>query len=195
MFEYINGILSELNPAYAVIEAGGVGYKLEITLQTYTSVQRNLNSVVKLYTEPIIKEDSHQLYGFAAKPERELFRALISVSGVGANTARMILSSLSPGEIQNAILNDDVSLLKSVKGIGLKTAQRLVLELKDKLSKLDLQVGDISGVRSPIKDDALFALESLGFVRKAILKTVDKIVLQNPDISVEDVIKRALKEL
>ncbi len=195
MFEYINGILSELNPAYAVIEAGGVGYKLEITLQTYTSVQRNLNSVVKLYTEPIIKEDSHQLYGFAAKPERELFRALISVSGVGANTARMILSSLSPGEIQNAILNDDVSLLKSVKGIGLKTAQRLVLELKDKLSKLDLQVGDISGVRSPIKDDALFALESLGFVRKAILKTVDKIVLQNPDISVEEVIKRALKEL
>lgn len=193
MFEYIKGTLAEINPAYTVIESGGIGYFIHISLNTYSALSGKESSI--LYLHQIVREDLNALYGFIDKNEREIFRLLISVSGIGANTARMMLSSLNPAELRIAILENDVNKLKSVKGIGLKTAQRVIIELKDKLGKTGTSDEIFSQPDNTLKDEALSALIMLGFPKKAVEKAIDKIVKSEPGISVEDLVKKALKIL
>lgn len=194
MITHIEGKLVEKTPAYAVIDCGGVGYFLNISLHTYSKLGENGNC--HLYTHLAVREDAHVLYGFVEKEERNLFRHLISVSGVGPNTARMVLSALPPVELTNAIINGNISLLKSIKGIGPKTAQRIVIDLKDRLEK----GGNVSSVSfmqdNKVREEALTALTMLGFARNAIEKVVDNILKKVPKgMKVEDLIKQALKEL
>ena len=186
--------LVEKNPTTVVIDCNGVGYFVNISLNTYAALPEG--EAIKLYTYLQIKEDAHTLYGFLTKAEREVFVLLISVSGVGAGTARTMLSSLTAAQVRNAIVNGEVATIQSVKGIGAKTAQRVVLDLKDKMLKLqDFADASISAV-STHKEEALAALEVLGFVRKQAEKVVDKIVQAASDsLSVEDIIKQALKSL
>ena len=194
MFEYIHGKIAGLTPANAVIEAGSVGYFIHISLNTYSLV--NGKEQTKLYLHQVVREDAHLLYGFAELAERELFRLLISVNGIGSSTALMMLSSLTPEEIRSAILEENVNLLKSVKGIGAKTAQRVIIDLKDKLGKVP--VSDqilISPQNNTIRDEALSALVMLGFARKNIEKEIDQILKANSNLTVEQVIKMALKSL
>lgn len=193
MITHINGKLVELNPAYAVVECNGVGYMLNISLNTYSKLGES--ELCKLFTHLAIKEDSHTLYGFYDSLERKIFRMLISVSGVGASTARVILSSMQSAEIRDAIVNEDVALIKSVKGIGIKTAQRIILDLKDKMLKAfdDIEITSKSGNRN--REEALSALEVLGFPMKAVHKLIDKLVEKDPLIVVEDLVKQALKQL
>lgn len=194
MITQLQGKLVEKNPTNVVIDCNGVGYFVNISLNTYTALPEG--EAIKLYTYLQIKEDAHTLYGFLTKTEREVFVLLISVSGVGAGTARTMLSSLTAAQVRNAIVNSEVATIQSVKGIGAKTAQRVVLDLKDKMLKLqDFADAPISAV-STHKEEALAALEVLGFVRKQAEKVVDKIVQAAPDsLSVEDIIKQALKSL
>lgn len=194
MITQLQGKLVEKNPTNVVIDCHGVGYFVNISLNTYAALPEG--EAIKLYTYLQIKEDAHTLYGFLTKAEREVFILLISVSGVGAGTARTMLSSLTAAQVRNAIVNDEVATIQSVKGIGAKTAQRVVLDLKDKMLKLqDFADAPISAV-SIHKEEALAALEVLGFVRKQAEKVVDKIVQAAPDsLSVEDIIKQALKSL
>jgi len=194
MITQLQGKLVEKNPTNVVIDCNGVGYFVNISLNTYAALPEG--EVIKLYTYLQIKEDTHTLYGFLTKAEREVFVLLISVSGVGAGTARTMLSSLTAAQVRNAIVNGEVATIQSVKGIGAKTAQRVVLDLKDKMLKLqDFADAPISAV-STHKEEALAALEVLGFVRKQAEKVVDKIVQAAPDsLSVEDIIKQALKSL
>ena len=194
MITQLQGKLVEKNPTNVVIDCNGVGYFVNISLNTYAALPEG--EAIKLYTYLQIKEDAHTLYGFLTKAEREVFVLLISVSGVGAGTARTMLSSLTAAQVRNAIVNDEVATIQSVKGIGAKTAQRVVLDLKDKMLKLqDFADAPISGV-STHKEEALAALEVLGFVRKQAEKVVDKIVQAAPEaLSVEDIIKQALKSL
>lgn len=194
MITQLQGKLVEKNPTNVVIDCNGVGYFINISLNTYAALPEG--EAIKLYTYLQIKEDAHTLYGFLTKAEREVFVLLISVSGVGAGTARTMLSSLTAAQVRNAIVNDEVATIQSVKGIGAKTAQRVVLDLKDKMLKLqDFADAPISAV-STHKEEALAALEVLGFVRKQAEKVVDKIVQAAPDsLSVEDIIKQALKSL
>lgn len=194
MITQLQGKLVEKNPTNVVIDCNGVGYFVNISLNTYAALPEG--EAIKLYTYLQIKEDAHTLYGFLTKAEREVFILLISVSGVGAGTARTMLSSLTAAQVCNAIVNGEVATIQSVKGIGAKTAQRVVLDLKDKMLKLqDFADAPISGV-STHKEEALAALEVLGFVRKQAEKVVDKIVQAAPDsLSVEDIIKQALKSL
>ena len=191
MITQLQGKLVEKNPTNVVIDCHGVGYFVNISLNTYAALPEG--EAIKLYTYLQIKEDAHILYGFLTKAEREVF---ISVSGVGAGTARTMLSSLTAAQVRNAIVNGEVAIIQSVKGIGAKTAQRVVLDLKDKMLKLqDFADAPISGV-STHKEEALAALEVLGFVRKQAEKVVDKIVQAAPEsLSVEDIIKQALKSL
>ena len=193
MISHINGKLVELNPAYAIIECNGVGYLLNISLNTYSNLGESESC--KLYTHLSVKEDSHTLYGFYEKLERKIFRMLISVSGVGASTARVILSSMQSAEIRDAIVSEDVALMKSVKGIGIKTAQRIILDLKDKMLKAfdDIEITIKSGNRN--REEALSALEVLGFPMKAVHKLIDKLLEKDPQIEVEDLVKQALKQL
>lgn len=193
MITHINGKLVELNPAYAVVECNGVGYMLNISLNTYSKL--GASESCKLFTHLAVKEDSHTLYGFYDQLERKIFRMLISVSGVGASTARVILSSMQSGEIRDAIVNEDVALIKSVKGIGIKTAQRIILDLKDKMLKAfdDIEITMKSGNRN--REEALSALEVLGFPTKAVHKLIDKLLGKDPDLVVEDLVKQALKQL
>ena len=195
MYDYIKGQLVETNPTQAVVEAGGIGYRLEISLQTFTDIQ-NLKDV-KLYIYYHVKEDVAMWYGFASKEEREMFMLLINVNGVGPNTARMILSSLSTEELRNAIISDDVRKIKGVKGIGLKTAQRLIIDLKDKVLKgadtTTLPLGPAA--KNPTAEEALGALMMLGFNKQASEKAVGDILREKPDCSVEQLIKLALKKL
>jgi Holliday junction DNA helicase RuvA len=205
MIDYIKGALTELQPAQAVVEASGVGYALSISLNTYTAIQGKEN--VKLYVHEAIvtggRDDSWTLYGFATKQERELYRMLISVSGVGANTARMILSSLTPAELCNVIANGDEKMLKSVKGIGLRTAQRIIVDLKDKIMASgiadELHVSAAAGsaptVDAAIKDEAVSALTMLGFSPAPSAKIVVKIMSEQPELPVEQVVKLALKQI
>ncbi len=194
MFEYIHGKIAGLTPANAVIEAGSVGYFIHISLNTYSLV--NGKEQTKLYLHQVVREDAHLLYGFAELAERELFRLLISVNGIGSNTALMMLSSLNPEEIRSAILEENVNLLKSVKGIGAKTAQRVIIDLKDKLGKVPASDQIlISPQNNTIRDEALSALVMLGFARKNIEKEIDKILKANSNLTVEQVIKMALKSL
>lgn len=193
MIEFISGRLIEKNPAYAVIDCNGVGYYLNISLHTFS--QLPADEACKLYAHVAIREDAHTLYGFADQFERQLFRLLISVSGVGASTARVILSSLNPIEVQEAIANADVNLLKSIKGIGAKSAQRIIVDLKDKIAKAENEV-DISFQSSnTTKDEALSALDVLGFNKNAAEKVIDKLLRSGDSFSVEELVKNALKNL
>lgn len=196
MITYITGKLIEKNPAYLIVEtAGGVAYFVHISLYTFTKLKEE--NQVKIFTHYIIKEDAHLLYGFADEDERMLFRLLISVNGIGANTARLILSSLNAQELCQAIATEDVRTIQSVKGIGSKTAQRIVLDLKDKIMKTVPQNTDkFSKINNNNKNEALSALVSLGFVKNTAEAMLDKIIQsEGISLSVEDLIKKALKLL
>jgi Holliday junction DNA helicase RuvA len=193
MITHIQGKLTEKNPTDVVIDCNGVGYLLNISLHTYSQIPDVEN--LRLYTHLQVKEDSHTLYGFSSLAEREIFRLLISVSGIGASTARTMLSSLTPKQVREAIASENVSFIQSVKGIGLKTAQRVIIELKDKV----LKVYDIDEAayisNNTNKDEALSALEVLGFTKKQAEKVIDKILNNQPEANVETLIKEALKNL
>lgn len=201
MIEYVKGVLDALTPTYAVVEAAGLGYHLEISLTTYVPLEEAMaaggGGEVMLLVHEIIREDTHDLFGFIDERERTLFRALISVSGVGANTARMILSSVSPAELQQVIASGDAKRLKAVKGIGAKTAERIIVDLRDKI-KITASDAALPGmaaarpVNSEAFDEALAALMMLGFARPASQKTLQKIFEANPSATVEGAIKRAL---
>lgn len=193
MFEYIKGNIVSLKPSHIVLEANSVGYFINISLNTYT--QLNGKESAKVFVHQVIREDAHVLYGFATESERELFRMLISVNGIGSNTAIMMFSSLSPDEISSAILNENVNLLKSIKGIGVKTAQRVIIDLKDKLGKSPVSEQIVASTDNTIRIEALSALVMLGFAKKPVEKELDKILTAQPNLSVENVIKLALKSL
>ena len=193
MITHIQGKLVEKTPTHVVIDCGGVGYHINISLHTYSQLGASENC--KLFTFLQIKEDAHALYGFAEKKERELFKLLLSVSGVGASTARTMLSSLAPQHIIQSIASNDVGTIQSIKGIGAKTAQRVILDLKDKVIKL-YQIEEISDTAyNTNREEALSALEVLGYVRKNAEKVIEKIAIAQPDASVEELIKQALKAL
>lgn len=193
MITHIKGKLVEKNPTYAVIEATGIGYLLNISLNTYSKIP-DVESVF-LYTHLAVKEDSHTLYGFIDKTEREIFRLLISVSGVGPSIARTMLSSMDTDEIQHAIASGNVAVIQSVKGIGAKTAQRVLVDLKDKIQKT-YAIDEVSVTESNTsKNEALSALEVLGFNKKLSEKVIDKILLEDKTLTVEVLIKKALKNL
>ena len=204
MIDYIKGQLTELTPTFAVIEAAGVGYEINIALPTYSSlIDKAGKDGIKLFTSEIIREDAHLLFGFSTKGERELFIMLMTVSGIGANTARMIMSAYSAAEIRQIIAFGNAKALSQIKGLGPKTAQRIIVDLKDKILKIDL--GDdapgelILDVQTPSNNEthteAVSALTMLGFAAAASGKVVDKILKDNPNIHVEQVIKLALKML
>lgn len=195
MYNHFEGRLTEKTPTYAVIECGGVGYLLHISLNTYTKL--GAGEKARLFAHMAVREDAHVLYGFAEEEERELFRHLISVSGVGPNTARMILSSLSSAEISGAILTGNVALLKGVKGIGEKSAQRIIVDLKDKLGKSEnLPAAAFFAADNKLRDEALSALVMLGFARNMAEKAVDKVLRAEGNVvSVEQLIKLSLKNL
>ncbi len=193
MIHHLKGQLIEKNPTYVVVDCNGVGYIVNISLHTYSLIPDS--EAISLYTYLQVKEDSHTLYGFAEKSEREIFKLLISVSGVGTSTARTMLSSLLPKEVTTAIATGDVPTIQSVKGIGAKTAQRVILDLKDKVLKV--MGGDEVFVsqNNTNKEEALSALETLGYNRRQSGKVVDKILKDDPDSTVESIIKLALKKL
>lgn len=200
MIEYVKGELAELTPAYAVVETGGVGYGLNITLNTYTAIQGRKD--VRLYVFESIREDAYTLYGFGTKEEREMFLMLITVSGVGANTARMILSELTPAELCNVISSGNEKILKTVKGIGLRTAQRIIVDLRDKIAALGLaeELPAATGqaavqVDKEVKDEAVGALTMLGFAPAPSAKVVIAILKEQPALPVEQVVKLALKQI
>ncbi len=178
MIEYLDGKIVELNPAHAIVDVGGVGYFITISLNTYSALTRTKSG--KLFIHEVIREDAHNLYGFSEPDERVLFRNLISVSGIGPNTGILFLSSLSVIEIKSAIVSGDFNKLKTIKGVGLKTAQRLVVELKDKLGKEPLPSDIFSTENNTTREEALSALVTLGFVKKNAEKIIDTILKQNP---------------
>ena len=193
MITHVKGRLVEKAPTSVVIESNGIGYLINISLNTFSQIPDNEN--LKLFTHLQIKEDSHTLYGFFTIKEREIFRLLISVNGIGSNIARTMLSSISPDQIIDAISRENVSLIQSVKGIGSKTAQRVIIDLRDKILKVyDLDEG-ITSSNNTNKEEALSALEVLGINKRSSERLVDKIVLESPDISVESIIKETLKNL
>ncbi|WP_445956102.1 Holliday junction branch migration protein RuvA [Yeosuana sp.] len=193
MITHIQGKLIEKNPTDVVIECNGVGYILNISLHTFSQIPDK--ELLKLYTHLQVKEDSHTLYGFSSLTEREIFRLLISVSGIGANIARTMLSSLTPQQIKEGIAIGDVALIQSIKGIGTKTAQRVIIDLKDKILKIyDIDEDSVSKGNTN-KNEALSALEVLGFVKKQAERVIDKILISQPDADVETIIKQALKNL
>ena len=193
MIAHLQGKLVEKTPTEVIIDCNGVGYHVNISLHTYSLLPAS--DVLKLFTYLQIKEDSHTLFGFVEKSEREIFKMLLSVSGIGASIARTMLSSLEPKQIIYAIANADVVTIQSIKGIGSKTAQRVILDLKEKVLKL-YDLDEVSMIQSNTnKDEALSALEVLGFVRKSAERVVEKIVKENPDATVENIIKLALKNL
>ena len=193
MVTHLKGKLVEKNPTHVVIECSGVGYFVNISLHTYSKIGDSES--IMLFTHLQVKEDSHTLFGFAEKSEREIFRLLLSVSGIGSSTARTMLSSLSPGQVRDAIALGDVPTIQGIKGIGAKTAQRVILDLKDKILKI-YDIDEVSATSNNTnKDEALSALEVLGFVRKQAEKVVDKVLGQDPSLSVENIIKLALKNL
>jgi Holliday junction DNA helicase RuvA len=193
MIAHIQGKLVEKNPTEVVIDCGGVGYHINISLHTYSLLPKS--DQIKLFTYLQVKEDAHTLFGFFEKSEREIFKMLLSVSGIGASIARTMLSSLEPKQIIQAIASGDVGTVQSIKGIGLKTAQRVILDLQDKVLKL-YDLDEVSMIlNNTNRDEALSALEVLGFVRKTSEKVVEKIIKEDPDASVESIIKKALKSL
>lgn len=193
MFEYIKGKIASLTPTNAVLDNGNIGYLINISLNTYS--QLNGVTEAKLFIHQIVREDAHLLFGFSTIEEREIFQLLISVSGIGANTARMILSALTPVEVKSAITTGNVPVLKSIKGIGAKTAQRVIIDLRDKVGKTSetSEIFDVSSNR--IKEESLSALATLGFSKSSVTKIVDDIISKSPKISVEDLLREALNRL
>lgn len=193
MYEFVRGNIVELNPASIIVETGGIGYFIKISLNTYSKLNGKKEGL--LFLHQVVRDDAHILFGFSDKGERELFRNLISVNGVGAVTAIMMLSSLNPDELVTAVTTENVIVLKAVKGIGIKTAQRIIIDLKDKLGKLS-ESGQISlSTDNTIRNEALSALVMLGFVKRDTEKIVTKILQEQPESTVESVIKQALKRL
>lgn len=197
MIDYISGKIAELTPTRVVLDNSGIGYAIEISLQTYAALESQKETKVYIYHHIQSSSDVEMFYGFSSKDERSIFELLISVSGVGVNTARVILSSFSADELREAILSENVTAIKSVKGIGLKTAQRMVLELKDKISKGEGGVSEVLLVsdRNAVAEEAAAALQMLGFSKPNISKAIQKIVSSNPNIKVEELIKQALQIL
>lgn len=196
MYEYISGKLAEVTPTYAIVEAAGVGYFINISLKTYSEIEHSAEA--RLYVHFIVREDQQSLFGFSTKIERELFRRLISVSGVGGNTARMILSTYTVRELQNIIATENAVLLKNVKGLGLKTAQKIIVELSGKMLELGVDVMDTMAtapVNSAAYDEALAALQMLGFQKTASEKVLKGMFKDNPAIAVEEAVRAALKHL
>ncbi len=193
MLEFIKGHIVEASPAHCVVENNGLGYFINISVYTYSQLQNQKE--IQLFLFENIREDAYNLYGFFETTEREMFKHLISVSGIGANTARMMLSSMSPAEIQEAITGGNVNALKGIKGIGAKTAQRVIVDLTDKLGKEPLDQKLFTESNNTTKEEALSALVMLGFVKQSAQKVVDKILASEPDCKVEDVIKKSLKML
>jgi len=191
MYAFIAGKIAEKSPTYVILDNHGIGYFINITLNTFTAIGEK--DEVKLYLHEQILEDAHNLFGFYSDKERNLFELLISVSGVGCNTARLILSSLTVNELSSAIANDDVKTIQGVKGIGAKTAQRIVIDLKDKLKKNDFATEIFAVPNNTIKTEALSALTILGFSKSAVDKALDRLLKQMPDATVETLIKEALK--
>ena len=192
MYDYISGIVADLTASYVVVDNNGIGYFLKISLNTYEEIQNKKD--VKLFVHQLLREDVNDLYGFSSRNEREIFRHLISVSGIGANTARLMLSSLKPSEITTAIVESDVNKIKSVKGIGLKTAQRVIVELKDKVTKTsDESLSFLSGEKQQNIQEAVSALVALGFNKKQAEKNLQKIVKEHPDASLEQLVKLGIK--
>lgn len=195
MIDYIKGKIIELTPTYTVVECCGIGYMIQISLQTFSAMENK--SDITIYIHHYLREDDEQFYGFASKDERELFRLLIGVSGIGVATAQMMLSSMSSDEIRNAIISEDINRIKSIKGIGLKTAQRLILELKDKIVKgggADSPV-IVQSANSAIVEEATTALVLLGFTKANVNKAVSAVLKETPDATIEQIIKLALKKL
>ena len=192
MITQIKGRLIEKSPTELVVDCNGIGYSINITLNTFSKIGNDEN--IKLYTHLIVKEDSHTLFGFLSKSERSLYKLLISVSGVGASTARTMLSSMTTGEIISSINTEDVNSVQSIKGIGSKTAQRIILELKDKIHSQEIDDSKIHLITKDA-DEAITALEVLGYSRKHTIKIINKIKAENPSISVESLIKKALNKL
>ena len=196
MITFLKGNIIEISPTHVVLDCNGVGYFLHISLNTFTQFEKKQSKVDMFYTYLSVKEDSHTLFGFLDKKERECFILLLSVSGVGASTARMVLSSINPDELEKVIVTEDVHALKNVKGIGLKSAQRIIIDLKDKINNNTSITSDATtSSKSIIKQETLYALEKLGFPLKKTTKIVDSITYENPNLSVEEVIKMALKNL
>ena len=197
MIDYISGKIAELTPTRVVLDNSGIGYAIEISLQTYAALESQKEAKVYIYHHIQSSSDVELFYGFSSKDESSIFELLISVSGVGVNTARGILSSFSADELREAILSENVAAIKSVKGIGLKTAQRMVLELKDKISKGEGGVSEVLLVsdRNAVAEEAAAALQMLGFSKPNISKAIQKIVSSNPNIKVEELIKQALQML
>lgn len=193
MIDYIKGSVTQITPAFVTIETSGIGYFINISLTTFSKLEKMTEA--KILVHEVIREDAHQLYGFADEHERDIFRHLISVTGVGASTARMMLSSLNPTEIEQAIVGSDVNLLKSIKGIGLKTAQRIIVDLKEKLGKQAGSGEIFAFADNTNREEALSALVMLGFAKNAVSKVLDKIVREEKNLTVEEMIKRALKNL
>lgn len=193
MIDYIKGTITELTPASVIVENSGIGYFISISLTTYAKLEGKSEYMILIHE--VIREDTHQLFGFADSEERNIFRLLISVSGVGAGTARMMLSSLNSAELEKAILESDINTLKGIKGIGLKTAQRIVVDLKDKIGK-QAAAGEIFAIADNTKrEEALSALVMLGFGKNAVLKVLDKLFREEKNMTVEELIKKALKSL
>lgn len=192
MFEFFEGKFVEITPSYIVVNCGGVGYKIEISLNSYSILKDK--SEGKVLVHHIVREDAQLLFGFENEKERKLFRHLISVNGVGANTARMILSSLSCDDLIEAVVTENVNVIKAVKGIGLKTSQRIIIDLKDNLNKIEI-VKTESVIGNKNREEALLALQTLGFNKTIIEKTLDKILKTNASLGVEELIRQALKVL
>lgn len=193
MITQLSGKLIEKNPTHVVIDCGGVGYEVHISLHTFERLSKE--EYIKLYTYMQVREDAQTLYGFAEKTEREVFKKLISVSGIGANTARLMFSSLSPSDIIEAISSADVDTIKSIKGIGIKTAQRVIVDLKDKMNEVQLTAENLTFSNNTNRNEALSALETLGYSKKQVEKIVARIVKIEPEASVEYILKQALKNL
>ncbi|HAF29790.1 MAG TPA: Holliday junction branch migration protein RuvA [Bacteroidales bacterium] len=193
MYEYLKGEIKEISPAHIILDNQGIGYFINISVNTYSKLSGKENCLIFIYE--VIREDSHQLFGFFDKKERDIFLLLISVSGVGANTARVMLSSLSPDEIQSAIFLNNIVLLKSIKGIGAKTAERIVLDLRDKVGKLTDGDQIVVNLDNTIKGEALSALVMLGFPKAKVDKIINEILKEKKDLTVEGLIKESLKRI
>lgn len=193
MIDYITGKVTVLTPAYVVVECNGIGYNINISLNTYAALEKAVTCKILIHES--IREDAWQLYGFFTEDERELFRQLISVSGVGAGTARMMLSSVRPADLREAISEGNVGILKAVKGIGLKTAQRIIIDLKDKTGKHSVSGEIIAFSDNTAREESLSALVMLGFARNSAIKVVDNLLKENRTLPVEDIVRRALKLL
>jgi Holliday junction DNA helicase RuvA len=193
MIDYITGTVTELNPAFAVVECNGIGYSINISLNTFSALEKE--TTCRILIHEAIREDAHLLYGFATADERDLFRQLITVSGVGAGTARMMLSSVTPSDLREAIISGNVVILKGVKGIGLKTAQRIIVDLKDKIGKHAVSGEILAFSDNTAREEALSALVMLGFARSSVSKVIDNLLRENKKLQVEEIVRKALKLL